>query len=294
MTLRHRRNTRRAPPHLRPLACAIALACAQVAQGAGMRAPGFTWGEVRYPSSEQALERDDLVLEGAIDQGLDVLELSATDRLNIFGRLRYKADTEKLDFNNKLVVAGGARLLHQLSDSAVMGLGVLYEVDRRFRSARTLDGATVFMDGYGSWQLRCTSCAEGSLLAGRPLPGLMWAEVRYPASPDPLENDDLLVEGVIEQGIDWMRVGDRGALNTFASFEFQADTEGLDYYRSLSGGVGVKLKIPFGRTGLFQVGAEYIVDHRWESDITQDVVMGFLNFSTSWDARTVRRDRPEQ
>ena len=68
-----------------------ALACAQAAQGAGMRAPGFTWGEVRYPSSEQALERDDLVLEGAIDQGLDVLALSATDN---YGRVY--ADTVEL------------------------------------------------------------------------------------------------------------------------------------------------------------------------------------------------------
>jgi hypothetical protein len=286
------RDTDRSPAPVRLVACAVVLACTHALAG-DLRAPGFTWGEIRYPSSEQALERDDLVLEGAVDQGLDVLELSEKDRLNIFARLRYKADTEELDFNNKVVLAGGARLLHQLSDSAVIGAGVLYEFDRRFRSNRNLDGVTAYVDGYGSWQLRCTSCAESSVLAGRAMPGLIWAELRYPASHDPLENDDLLIEGVVEQGIDWMRVGDRGALNTFASLEFQADTEGLDYYRSISGGLGVKLKFPFGRTGLLQIGAEYVVDHRWESDVTQDVVMGFINWSTSWDARTIRRDLPE-
>ena len=274
------------------LLVAMTLATAGPAAASTLRAPGFTWGEIRYPGSEQSIERDNLLIEGAVDQGVDVAKLSDRTRVNLFGRLNYKADTEELDFNNKLAFGAGVRLLHQFSDSAVVGAGVLYEVDRRFRSERNLHGVTLFVNGFASWQLKCRLCAEGNLLDGRPLPGLMWAELRSPASHDPTENDDLLLEGAIEQGIDWMSIGDRGALNTFIDLGLQADTQGLDYYRSVAGGLGIKLKFAMGRNGLLQIGAKYTADHRWETGTTEDVAGVFLNWSTSWDALTRRQNLP--
>ncbi len=274
------------------LLLAVPLVTAYPAAASTLRAPGFTWGEIRYPSSEQPIERDNLLIEGALDQGLDVAKLSERTRVNLFGRLNYKADTEELDYNNKLAIGAGVRLLHQVTDSAVVGAGLRYEVDHRFRSGQNLDGVTLFLNGFASWQLNCRLCSEGSVLNGRPLPGLIWAELRSPASHDPTENDDVLLEGAMEQGIDWMAIGDRGALNTFVHLGLKADTQGLDYYRSVTGGLGIKLKLAAGRNGLVQIGAKYTADHRWETGATEHLASIFLNWSTSWDALIRRQDLP--
>ena len=253
----------------------------QCAVAEGLRAPGFAWAEVRYPGSEQRLEQDDLVFESSVHQGLELFKLSERDRLNLFGRLRYLTDSDEIDFNSKAVFSLGGRLVHQVSDSAVVSAGALYEFDRRFRTDRNLKGSTLFMDGYGTWKLSQRN------------PGEFWAELRYPASHDPLEEEDLIFEGVLEQGIDWSRIGEQGRFNTFAILEWQYDSEGLDYYRSLAGGLGVKLRFPMGDAGLLQIGAKYLIDRRWESRVTEDGVIGFLSWSTAWDARTIRRHLPD-
>lgn len=268
------------------------------ASGVSLGAPplgmqGFTWGEIRYPSSEEPREKQDLVLEGAIDQGIDLFSLGENTRLNAFGRLDYKLDSESLDYNNKLKLGAGVKLRHYLSDSVVVDLGARYEWERRMETNRTLDGVSFNLSWFGSWLLQCDGCQEGHFLAGRQFPGLIWGDVRYPGAHDPVEDNDLVAEGAIEQGIDWTRVGGFGTLNTFAVVDYVADTEGLEYYRSVGVGVGVKLKIPVGKVGLVQVGARYIRDYRWESDVTHDVLMAFVNWSAWWDPRAVRYDIPE-
>jgi len=270
--------------------CIVGNPCADEGQRLG--SPGSTWGAIRYPSSEQPEEKQDLVLEGAIEQGLDILSLGENTRLTPFIKLAYKLDTEKLDYNNKLQLAPGIKVRHYLSDSAILDVGVRYEVERRVETGRTWDGPAVFASWFASWAFSCGECAGHDLFARRRFPGRIWGEVRYPGSQVPVEQNDLIAEGAIEQGVDWVEFGEFGTLNTFARVEYTADTARLEYNRSVTFGVGVQLNRRIGSNGLLQIGAQYAHDYRWESDVRNDAVMAFVLWSGWWDARGVRYDVP--
>ena len=295
MTRHTQRQTARIQKLIWPLfgtfLCAFGAVAGEGTDELGMR--GFTWGEIRYPSSEQPEEEDDLVIEGAIEQGIDIASLTKQTRLNLFGKLGYKFDSKNLDYNNKLNLAAGLKIRHYLSDSFVLDAGVRYEVERRTESNRTLNGPTFFTGWFGSWLLRCETCSESHLLARRHFPGLIWGELRFPGSQDPIEENDWVVEGAVEQGIDWRQIADLGTFNTFARVDYVADTDALEYNRSVSFAVGLKLKRKVGRVGLLQIGAQYLVDRRWESNVTNDVLMAFINWSAWWDPRAVRYDIPQ-
>ena len=75
-------------------------------------APGSSWGELRFPGTEQPQEEDNLLLEGVIEQGLDLLRLSEQRKLRLFGKLDYTFGTEQLDHNRKLKLGAGVKLRH--------------------------------------------------------------------------------------------------------------------------------------------------------------------------------------
>ncbi len=157
--------------------------------------PGSTWGEIRFPGSAQTEDRENLILEGAAEQGVDIFALSTNSKLNIFGKVDYSWDTQELDWYRKLRLGAGVKLRHYLSDTAVIAAGVKYEVDRRFVDDRTTDGFLFFSNWFGSWLL--PNSKHGSSDSVRPLgyPGLTWGEVRYQDLDDPEEDNNIVSGG---------------------------------------------------------------------------------------------------
>jgi hypothetical protein len=113
-------------------------------------------------------------------------------------------------------------------------------------------------------------------------PGSFFGEVRYPNSPVQEERDNFSAEGNIEQGIDWIRIGKRLTLNTFAELRYTLDTAGLDYNNRVIPGIGIKLKARVG-SGVVQFGVKGVEEYRFKSDRSAAIVLGFANWWFGWN-----------
>ncbi len=275
------------------VSCAAILVTLPTMAQKSLPTPGSTWGEIRFPGSAQPEDSENLILEGAAEQGVDFFPITKDTVLNFFGRVDYALDTEGLDWNRKLRLGAGVKVRHYLSNTAVIAVGVKYEIDRRFVDDRTMDGFQLFSNWFGSWQLPDSHHGSSDQLRPLAYPGLTWGEVRYPGSQDPVESDDIIFEGYTEQGVDWVNWGRWGTFNFYANLDYIVDTEKLEWNNSIAYGVGVKLKKVIGSNVLLQFGIEAARERRWVSDQTEDVIFVYLNWSGWWDPRAIRLDLPE-
>lgn len=115
-------------------------------------------------------------------------------------------------------------------------------------------------------------------------PGSFFGELRYPNSPVLEERENYMFEGSLEQGIEWFRFAERWRLNTFGELRFNVDREGLDYNNRLIPGIGIKLRGNLG-AGAIQFGLKAVEEHRYKSDRSDRIILGFINFWAGWDLR---------
>lgn len=116
--------------------------------------PGSTWGGVRYPSSAELEEKRNFILEGAVEQGADWLQVSRRGVLNTFVRAEYKADSERFDWNNKVQLEAGLKLRFPVADVGVVELGGKYSVDMRWVTDRVESSPVMYLNWGGSWDLK--------------------------------------------------------------------------------------------------------------------------------------------
>ena len=259
----------------------------------GMPMQGSASGIIQFPSSAQPNESDNLLISGAIEQGVDFLSISKDTAINFFGRVNYRLDTEELDFNRKILLGVGIKLRHYFSDSFVMSIGAKYENDKRFVIERSSDGTQLFTNWFYSWHVPGSNHDTDARLRPLAYPGLTWGEIRYPGSQDPIEEDTAVLEGYAEQGVDWANWGRWGTFNFYGNLDYIADTEEIEWNNMFALGAGVKLKKLIGDNLLLQYGIEATREHYWVTDETLDVVFVYFNWSAWWDSRVVRRDIPD-
>jgi hypothetical protein len=113
--------------------------------------PGNTWGNIRTPSELTEDEDGNVILEGAIEQGI-IWNKSAAGALNSFVDIAYKTDTKGIDWNNSIEIGLGIKLEKQLSKNLSISYGVKYSAEREWL---TDDGwnknATVFLNWSAGW-----------------------------------------------------------------------------------------------------------------------------------------------
>lgn len=133
---------------------AVALACTLAAAGnanaiVGLR--GSTWGDVR-----QEIPKDgdsNLTMQGWVRQGIDWARWGNAT-LNTYATLRFKADTEKLDWNNSVGPGVGVALDLYSPKGLSAQLGVEYIWDRYFEADRSDQKVAIFVGWYGWWDLK--------------------------------------------------------------------------------------------------------------------------------------------
>ena len=116
--------------------------------------PGYTWGQVRFPSSQEIAEKNNVITEGAIEQGVDWFRMTRWSIFNSFFRFEYKFDKENFDFNNKLQPEVGVKAKFLLADWGLIEAGGKYVVDYRFETNRTEQGIVFFLNWAASWNLK--------------------------------------------------------------------------------------------------------------------------------------------
>jgi hypothetical protein len=275
------------------LSCSVLLGAPSAMAQNDMPMPGSTWGNIRFPSSAQPAESDNILLNGAIEQGVDFFPITKDTVINFFGRVDYRWDTEEFDFNRKILLGVGFKLRHYFSDTFVMSLGAKYEIDKRFVVERSSDGILLFGQWFGSWHVPNSGRDPESGSGPLAYPGLTWGEIRYPGSQDPIEESSMVFEGYTEQGVDWAHWGRWGTFNFYGNLDYIVDTEEIEWNNLFAVGVGVKLKKLVGRNLLLQYGIEATRERYWVTDETLDVIFVYLNWSAWWDPRAVRRDLPD-
>lgn len=270
-----------------------AFACACAWGQPTLPTPGFTWGEIRFPASAQPEDRNNAILEGAVEQGIDFQRLSEKTHLNLFGKLDYTLDTQRFDYNNKLRLGMGVKLVRRLFSSSSLAIGAKYEVDQRFVMDRTLGGHQLFVNWYGSWRLPRRYGGGSETMWPLAMPGVAWGEVRYPGSQVAAESHDLILEGKVEQGIDWTHITGWGVLNTYLELDYIADSKRYDWNNAIKMGLGAKLKTRVGKS-LLQVGAKLVQDRKWVTDRTDETFLIFVNWSSGWGHTAASRDLPNK
>lgn len=119
--------------------------------------PGSTWGELRQdlPNDEGPDGPRDLYLQGYVEQGVDWTRWGNL-RFNTYGILRYKWDSEALDYNNSLGPGLGIGLLHVTPNGNYVKLGVehIWEIFYRGANARNEEKTLLYLRWFQWWDLK--------------------------------------------------------------------------------------------------------------------------------------------
>lgn len=229
------------------------------------------WGVIRFPSSEQPEDKYNFILEGAFQKELDIAKYNNRLSLTAFAHLNYVIDSEKYDYNNKLKPATGIKLRYFPINNVVLETGILYEWDRRFSTDRTLEGTQVFLNGFSSWDL------NKLIKNNYDYPGFTWFSLRHPGSQDKEEQDNIIIEGAFQQGIDWYKKDDK-TVNSFVEIKYILDKEKYSWNNHMTYSLGSRFKIPVTEKLMIQPGVKYSFNRRFKTGNTEQKAMLFVDW----------------
>jgi len=234
----------------RTVAAVLAAACAASPPAAlaieGL--PGSTWGDLHLdvPSSGSA----DLILEGWIRQGVAWARWGAGETdflLQTYATLRYKWDSEGLDWNNYLGPGAGLALDLRAPGGPLVSWGVEYVHQWNDRSGGSQPYTAPFMNWYHWWEIR-----------QRDWPGSTWGDLRWQIPNSGPSN--LILQGWIRQGwvMSWWELGSQTfLLGPYLRLRYNVDSEGLSWNNTLGPGVGLAVDMDRPRGPLLSCGVEY-------------------------------------
>lgn len=115
------------------------------------------------------------------------------------------------------------------------------------------------------------------------LRGATWGQLYYDI-PKEESRENLVLDGWIKQGVDWVKWGDT-SINTYAKLRYKWDSEGNDWNNLIGPTVGIALDTYMPEGLALSVGFEY----SWENRILDDVnvmdqkAMAYVNWYGWWD-----------
>ena len=225
------------------------------------------WGETRFPASELREDKNNIVIEGSFSQGLILSKYSNQTFFQAFMQVDYTKDSVKHDWNNKTVLSSGIKLNHTFPNSFSIDMGAKYEWANHYETEQTYNGVMLFLNWFDSWSLDSSSR----------YPGFTWGGLRYPGAQDTGEEDNLIVEGAIEQGIDWYSYGSV-TLNSFTRFSYTLDTKGHDWNNHITYGIGSKLKITIKDIAATEVGFRLSQNYMLNNQEKENRIISYLNW----------------
>jgi len=101
------------------------------------------------------------------------------------------------------------------------------------------------------------------------------------------DSDNALLQGKIEQGVDWARIGNSAwRFNTYAAMGYTMDNTGVPYNNKVLPAVGVKLVQSRNGSSL-EVGIQIGADYRWRST-SRDTYTGATVYVSAWNGWNLR------
>lgn len=115
--------------------------------------PGTAWGQLRFPASHFGQEAHDALLEGAIEQGVDLFHLSPRSALNAFVLVDYTFDSKGLDWDNNIQYGPGVKIRLFVDKGTLLEIGGMERWEYRPNSSRTKHDLVLFLNWSATWNL---------------------------------------------------------------------------------------------------------------------------------------------
>lgn len=132
----------------------LALA-ASAAHAEPLEMPGSTWAYIVGPSSSQGDERNNVLLQGKIEQGIVWFKFGEDGKwkLNTFAALSYSLDSKGINYNNKAIPAVGVKISRDF-ENGVLDLGVQAVQENRWKDNVNSTGVQAFASFWFGWNLK--------------------------------------------------------------------------------------------------------------------------------------------
>lgn len=134
------------------------------------------------------------------------------------------------------------------------------------------------------------ACSFASAASAQEMPGSAWASLTANPSvvKDTPEDNNLLLQGRVEQGYIVGRVGDF-KVNTFAAVNYSLDKNGLSYNNKLAPALGIKLQRPLGDNGILEIGIQAVHQRNFRGVAygprEGTGIQAFVSFWSGWDLK---------
>ena len=122
-------------------------------------------------------------------------------------------------------------------------------------------------------------------------PGSDWTS--FTTNPSPIrgtpENNNYLLQGNIQQGIDWLKIGkSQWVFNTYAALGYSVDHNALYYDNKLTPALGLKFRRDYTNSSV-EVGVQAIHQDNFRG-VTEGANNGngvqlFINYWTGWNLK---------
>ena len=242
---------------------------------------GATWGQVRYPGSQQAEEDNDVIAEVGIQQALHLVQFTPRASVELFAQVDASTDSQSLDWNHYVELGSGVQVIYILGDWGKLSLGGQHVWDWRTQSGDSLRSFEAFMRW--SLQFRKALTAFRTDRDGDNAPTLVartYGRMRYPGNQDENQRENALLEGTVELALFMPRHRYGIAVEPFVELHYKADSKDFDFNNKLEPASGVKLVFtPDSHTSI-QLGVKYVGEYRFKSGTMDTGAVAFL----SWDA----------
>jgi len=116
--------------------------------------PGSSWGELRqeFPVNRNG-NRDNLFLQGWVEQGID-WKRWGNFYLNTYATVRYKWDSQALDWNNSIGPGAGVGITYISPKGDNIKFGCEYIYDQFYRSGDNEQKVVLYMRWFTYWNLK--------------------------------------------------------------------------------------------------------------------------------------------
>lgn len=241
------------------------------------------WSQIRTPSAREPSERDVEIIEGAIHQGVDFLQIAKTLRVGSFVQFDFTRDTKRFDYNNEITFAVGSKVGFPISSWGYLELGAQWERQNRYVSNRRFSGFV----GILNWSTQYEWVGHDDKKKDTwltPLKYVFFSQgaFRFPNSRIPEERRNAFLEGKIEAGIDWVKIGELTTLNTFLGVGFKVDSREIDSRNQLEPSAGALLRFDITKTAFIETGAKLVNEYRFKTHRSETGMIAFINMVTTW------------
>lgn len=238
--------------------------------------PGWIWGEAKFPSSVYEDSQDNPTGTVIFHQGVGDFELFQGVTARPYAELELAVDMQRFGFNNYVNIGVGAEVEFQPIERVYFTIGAEYEWEFAYRT----DESFQVPFAYAKWFAYRSAEIHEDLFEFGPVEATFetWGELRFPAGPEPYRRERPKLDGYVELGIDWPRIGSYGVLGGFAEFGYTFEPGNDVDTSSISRGTGARIKFfPFD-SGVVEFGLKYEHETLLDSRFTADSAIGYVNW----------------